>query len=140
MNIIHEQCPNSDSETVPSPKTRSKLSQVHKAPNLAQPAHTGAPKRARVAMSWHPQPVVSQAPSVVSQHAGDRVVAAAWPCRRRCPCAVSWPGWSCRGPVSRHRPVASTFPLVTIHWSVLRYNPLVCIVPAPVTIQILYRD
>ena len=62
MNSIHEQCPKSDSETELSPKTGSKLSQVHKAPNLAQPMHIGAHRRAQsrssavlqanAAMSW----------------------------------------------------------------------------------------
>ena len=107
MNSVHEQCPISDSETVLSPKTRSKLSQVHRAPNLAQPVHTSAPRRVRVALSWRPQPAMSR--SVVGpnrlclgrrapchRRAGGRVVVAAWPCRRRCPCAVSWPGWPCR--------------------------------------------
>ena len=48
MNIVHEQCPKSASETVLSPKTGSKLSQVHRAPNLAQPVHTSAPRRSQV--------------------------------------------------------------------------------------------
>ena len=49
MNSIDEQCLNSDSEIELSQKTGSKLSQVHRAPNLAQTAHIGA--RAH-AVSW----------------------------------------------------------------------------------------
>ena len=61
MNSVHEQCPNSDSETVPSPKT----GWVHKVHSLlAQLAHLGAHRRAQargcMAVSW-----------------------ALWPCRRR---------------------------------------------------------
>ena len=85
MNSVHEQCPISDSETVLSPKTRSKLSQVHRAPNLAQPAHTGAPRWACAALSWPLWPAVSWAqwscrrrPSAMLQ-ALCRVVAWLWP-------------------------------------------------------------
>ena len=109
-----EQCPISDSETVLSPKTWSKLSQVHKAPNLAQPVHTGAPRCARVAVSWRPQPTVSQAPSAVSQAPAGLVVGAG----RRvsgAPLVVSWLGCV----VLRHSPASNSPPLVTIHLGVL---------------------
>ena len=71
MNNIHEQCPNSDSETELSPKTGSKLSQVHKAPNLAHPAHTGAPKRARACR------VVAECRAQLNRVAG--LAAVSWP-------------------------------------------------------------
>ena len=87
-----KQCPNSDSETVLSPKTGSKLSQVHSAPNLAQPA------RARVCR------VVGcccsvVAPDRVTGHDG-RVagvpLAVSWPCMvvsRHSACSLA-PSWS----------------------------------------------
>ena len=81
MNSVHDQCPNSDSETVLSPKNGSKLSQVHSAPNLAQPASTGAPRRAPAhAVSWRPRCRVVAPPL-------DRVAGKA---------AMSWPSASCR--------------------------------------------
>ena len=65
MNSVHEQCPNSDSETVLSPKTRSKLSQVHKEPNLAQPARARgrnvAPPTPCLTVSWPGLTAVSRA-------------------------------------------------------------------------------
>ena len=83
MNSVHEQCPNSDSETVLSPKTGSKLSQVHCAPNLAQPTrarvpYRGSPSRLCRGLAWlcrKPGGRVAARPSAVS-----------WPCL-----AVSWP-------------------------------------------------
>ena len=51
MNSVHEQCPNIDSETILSPKTGSKLSQVHNAPDLAQPTLPSARAHGRVVLS-----------------------------------------------------------------------------------------
>ena len=68
MNSVHEQCPKSDSETVMSQELGKKLSQAHRAPNLAQPARTG---RAQAAHAW---PCRGQ-PSVVSQAPNGRIVA-----------------------------------------------------------------
>ena len=91
MNSVHEQHPNSDSETVLSPKIGSKLSQVHKAPNLVQPAHTGAPRRAHVAVEapcQRPQPVVLWADPRPCRSTCARVVAE---CRARQRPVVAWP-------------------------------------------------
>ena len=77
MNSVHEQCSNSDSKTVLSPKTGSKPSQVHSARAQDRP---GALDYGRVvgatAVSWPWPPTVSQGamlcrrhPSAVSQGA-----------------------------------------------------------------------
>ena len=110
MNSVQEQCPISDSETVLSPKTRSKLSQAHRAPSLAQLAHTGAPRCARVAMSWRPQPAVSQAPAGCVVGAGHHVAST--------PLVISWLGCV----VLRHSLASNSPPLVTIHLGVLQYK------------------
>ena len=121
MNSVHEQCPNSDSETVLSLKTGSKLSQVHKAPNLAQPAHTGAPRRVRMAVSWALRPCHGRGPRPCRKSDG-RVAGAPAPCRGRSGHVVAWPP----GHVATQRlPQA---PLVPIHPIVLRYNSQL---PAP---------
>ena len=158
MNNVHEQCPNSDSETVLSQKI-GWVHQVHSL--LAQLAHPGAHRRARVAILWRPQPAVSQAPTGRVMGAGRHVAGA--------PLAVSW--LSCV--VLRHSPASNSF-ILTIHCSVLRHkifqpsllfqsrytqcivtqclkptsghNTLLCIAiqsfpsppAAPVTIQLLY--
>ena len=80
MNSVHEHCPKSDSETVLS----QKLCQVHRAPNLAQPAHAGAPRCACACRAVgccgcvvSVAPTVSQVQGAVSQ----RAVPRAWlPC------------------------------------------------------------
>ena len=79
MNSVHEPCPNNDSEIVLSPKTRSKLSQVHSAPNLAQPARTGESRpRARGRV------VVTAADRVVGIMAVSRALdVVSWPCAVR---------------------------------------------------------
>ena len=69
VNSVHEQCPNSDSKTVLSPKTE----QVHSVHSqLTQPARPGAHRRSqarvRMAVSWALRP---------SRGRGPR------PCRRR---------------------------------------------------------
>ena len=121
MNSVREQCPNSDSETVLSLKTGSKLSEVHRAPNLAQPMHIDAPRRARVA--------VSQAAAVVSQASQRCVGGAAWPCRGSGP----WPCHRVCGRVAAAAPgrVVALYRdtgqqpsslLVTIHPSILQYS------------------
>ena len=95
MNSVHEQCPISDLEIVPSQKTGSKLSQVHKAPNLAQPAHTSAPRRARAAILWRPHrrvaPCAAWPPGRITGQA-----AVSWACASA-GTAVSWPAlrYSC---------------------------------------------
>ena len=131
MNNVHEQCPKSDSGTVPSPKT-GWVHQVHSL--LAQPAHPGAHRhvRSRVA-AWPPGHVagtpapcrsaraaVSQAPSGRIVGAGRRVVA--WPLGRV--------ATQCLPHALAH---------VTIHLGVLRYN-FFSSQAAHVTIQQLYRD
>ena len=95
MNSVHEQGPISDSETVLSQKTGSKLSQVHKAPNLAKPAHTGAPRCARVAVSW-PQRRRDTGPSRPCRRADPRLCRNACglvvaECRARQRRIVAWP-------------------------------------------------
>ena len=74
MNSIHEPGPNSDSETLPSRKTRSKTKPGARAPKLAQlgtQARTGSPRRAhglaRAAVSWPAQRRVVAETLVVSQ-------------------------------------------------------------------------
>ena len=71
-----------------SAKTGSKLSQVHKAPNLAQPAHTGAPRIVRVAVSW-PQRRRVTGPADRVAGADGRVVARKRLCRGPHPCRVA---------------------------------------------------
>ena len=88
MNSVHEPGPNSDSKTVSSRKFGSKLSQVHKEPNLAQlsaQARPGARTRGRVVAS--PAPCRGRDPGRVVG-AGRRIVGAA--------SAVSWTQAPCR--------------------------------------------
>ena len=152
MNSVHEQCPINDSETVLSLKTGSKLSQVHKAPNLAQPANTGTPRSTRVAVSWAAAALSwSWSPG---RAAGPqrRVVAAAWSCRR-CP-VVPCRGHSGRVAVERRAPslVVSWLGCVVLQHSLTlfpcplsQYTLVYChTIPAAqlllVTIQLMYCD
>ena len=99
-----EHYPNSDLETVMSPKTRSKLSQVHRAPNLAHPAHTGALKGTRAWPCCRPLRPCRRRPNAVSQ--------GAMLCRRRCAAHLAVVSQTC-GHVTRHSP-AGQAPHVTI--------------------------
>ena len=117
MNIVHEQRPNSDSETVLSPKTGSKLSQVRSAPNLAQLEHTWVPRRARVAVSWLLRSAVSWAQWPCRGPQPCRVTGV-WPCRRRCAGRQA-----CRvASLPRDTKPCLMLLLVTIHHSVLQYK------------------
>ena len=86
MNRVHEQCPKSDSRTVLSPKTGSKLGQVHSAPNLAQPARISCAEAARAPTRLpvptrlcapRAMPTPCPAPSALSQYT--YCIAIQWP-------------------------------------------------------------
>ena len=110
MNNVHEQCPNSDSETVLSPK----IGWVHQVHSKLMSLHTQAHPGARVgAVSWLCPPAVSQVM-----------------CRT--------PGWPCRGLGCDTVPCLMPFPSHNT-LCVLQYNSPVP-QAASVTIQILYRD
>ena len=107
MNSVHEQCPNSDSETILS----QKLAKCTVCTTIAQPTHPGAHKRAQAYRG---------APSAVSRRvmawlpdriAGKAVVS--WACART-GTVVLWPA-------SRYSCLPSP-PLVTIHETVLQYS------------------
>ena len=99
MNSVHEHCPNSYSETVLSPKTGSKLSQVHSAPNLTQPAGIGTPRHGR---AWPCRRPLRPCRGRVAGTDG-RVASAPAPCRRHSAArlaSMSWLGYV----VLRHSP------------------------------------
>ena len=120
-NIVHEQCPNSDSEIVLSPKT-GWVHQVHSL--LTQPTHPGEHRRTQ-ASAW----LCRHAPSRPCRGHSGCVMARRRPCRRRC-MVVSW-AWP--PAVLRHSNLAPF--LVTIHLGVLRYKSFSSQVPY-VTIQL----
>ena len=98
MNSVHEQCPNSGSETVLSQKLGQIESGAPSTQSGPTSAHRPRPGRTRVVVSWPTQ---------------CRVVGPSWPCRRRLS-AVSQP--QCRAPVLplSQRPFAQcTTPLRT---------------------------
>ena len=154
---------NSDSETALSPKTGSKPSRVHRAPNLAQPAHTGAHKRAQARTSALRR---AQARSGAHKRAQARTSAirrmracrVAGCCGRVVVVAlgrvvgvgrrVAGPGTVSQEPCRNRcawsgciatQPSLASCSLVTIHQSVLRYSPQPNLA-ASVTIHKLYRE
>ena len=95
MNSVHEQCPNSDSETVLSPKT-GWVHQVHSL--LAQPAHPTVHRRdqarARMAVSQAVAAVSWPWPSTVCKVLC-RVVGALASCHRHYAARLAVVSWAC---------------------------------------------
>ena len=114
MNSVHEQCPNSDSKTVLSPKI-GWVHQVHSL--LAQLAHPGALRRAQARARGR----VVAPPTDHVAGLQRRVAGPSQPCRGcRAPCHRRAPGRVVGTvAVSQYSPCPASCSLVTIHFSVL---------------------
>ena len=113
MNIVHEQCPISDSKTILSQKTESGAQSTQLGPTSAHRraqerarGHVVAPPAFRVVPCRRPQPAVSWAQGAVSQRA---MPLACLPCPGLAVCFAT-------------QPSLIPLPPVTIHLGVLRYN------------------